>query len=50
MTLGGTGNIKDMFTLFVLGMIMSSLMATPAIVAAGYASAWRRTLNPGKRR
>jgi hypothetical protein len=39
-----------LFTMFVLGTIMCSLMATPAIIAVGYARAWRRALKPGKPR
>ncbi|MDR1855484.1 MAG: hypothetical protein LBR05_11365 [Azoarcus sp.] len=44
--------METMYTMFVLGMVMSSLMATPAIVAMGYANAWRKVMlgrEPGYR-
>jgi len=45
------GSTETMYTMFVLGMVMSSLLAAPAIVAMGYANAWRKVLigDPGFR-
>ena len=50
MITSGTSDIENIFTTFILGVVMSSLMTTPTIIAMGYAYAWQRALNPGKQR
>lgn len=39
-----TNTMTDMFTMFVLSMIVVSVLSVPVVVATGYASAWRRAL------
>jgi hypothetical protein len=39
-----TNTMNDMFTMFVLSMIVVSVLSVPVVVATGYANAWRHVL------
>ena len=39
-----TNTMTDMFTMFVLSMIVVSVLSMPMVVATGYANVWRRAL------
>jgi hypothetical protein len=40
-----TNTMTDMFTMFVLSMIVVSVLSVPVVVATGYANAWRHALD-----
>ena len=44
MTTDDESNLETLYTTFVLSMVMLSVLATPAILALGYATACRRIL------
>lgn len=44
MTTDDESDLETLYTAFVLSMVMASVLATPAILAMGYATAWRRIL------